>query len=81
MPKLQLPLLILHGMNDRVVPYKHGERLFQQASNLKTFVSLPEAGHSDLLLTEKKKFDKAIKDFLISLDSAEINPAEIKTVQ
>ncbi len=46
--KVTAPLLILHGMHDRVVPYAMGERLFDLANKPKHIVSFLDGGHEDL---------------------------------
>ncbi|HEX2256789.1 MAG TPA: alpha/beta hydrolase [Afifellaceae bacterium] len=42
------PLIIVHGAADRVVPSRHGERLYQMAGEPKRLVVVPGAGHEDL---------------------------------
>jgi fermentation-respiration switch protein FrsA (DUF1100 family) len=42
------PLLILHGMHDRIVPYAMGERLFDMANQPKHIVRFLDGGHEDL---------------------------------
>jgi uncharacterized protein len=46
--KVTAPLLILHGVQDRVVPYAMGERLFELANKPKHIVRFLDAGHEDL---------------------------------
>lgn len=46
--KVTEPLLILHGVKDRVVPYAMGERLFELANQPKHIVRFLDAGHDDL---------------------------------
>lgn len=46
--KVTAPLLILHGVKDRVVPYAMGERLFELANEPKHIVSFLDAGHDNL---------------------------------
>jgi fermentation-respiration switch protein FrsA (DUF1100 family) len=45
---IDAPLLVLHGEKDRVIPYRSGLRLFDQAREPKTFVSLGANGHEAL---------------------------------
>ena len=45
---VKVPLLILHGERDRVIPIALGERLHALANDPKRFVRFPEGGHSDL---------------------------------
>lgn len=42
------PILIQHGTEDRVVPFKFGRRLFDAAGENAEFVSVPGAGHQML---------------------------------
>ena len=46
--KVTVPVLILHGVRDRVVPIALGERLYALANEPKQFVRLPNGGHNDL---------------------------------
>ena len=43
--KVRMPLLVLHGARDMIVPISDGERLFALASEPKTFVRYADAGH------------------------------------
>ena len=45
---VKVPLLVLHGERDRVVPIVLGERLYALANEPKRFVRFPAGGHSDL---------------------------------
>ncbi|MFI4986418.1 MAG: alpha/beta hydrolase [Alphaproteobacteria bacterium] len=45
---IDMPLLVVHGERDRVVPAKLGKRLFAAAREAKELCLLPEAGHDDL---------------------------------
>jgi uncharacterized protein len=46
--RINAPLLILHGTDDRVIPFDLGQRLFDAAKDPKTFVPLPGQGHDAL---------------------------------
>jgi len=43
--KLKVPVLILHGEGDRVVPIKYGRRLSALGGKSVTFVAIAQAGH------------------------------------
>jgi fermentation-respiration switch protein FrsA (DUF1100 family) len=47
-PHYHGPLLQTHGDADKVVPYKLGKRLFEQANEPKEFIAAPGGGHADL---------------------------------
>jgi len=46
--KVTVPVLVLHGERDRVVPIALGERLYGLITAPKRFVRFPGAGHNDL---------------------------------
>jgi uncharacterized protein len=46
--KVTAPLIIIHGVHDRIVPYAMGERLFDLANKPKHIVRFLDGGHDDL---------------------------------
>jgi fermentation-respiration switch protein FrsA (DUF1100 family) len=46
--KVTAPLMIMHGVHDRVVPYTMGEQLFELANKPKHFARFLDGGHEDL---------------------------------
>jgi uncharacterized protein len=46
--KVTAPVMIIHGVHDRVVPYAMGEQLFDLANKPKHFVRFLDGGHEDL---------------------------------
>ncbi len=59
--KIHVPLLVLHGARDRIVPADMGQTLFDAANEPKRIVIFPEAGH--LYHTEFGSFD-VIREFI-----------------
>ncbi len=55
------PLLILHGKEDKLVPFTQGLALFNQANEPKTLVALDNKGHDDLW---DLRFAKTVIDFI-----------------
>lgn len=45
---INAPLLIIHGVNDMIVPVNQAQRLFASANQPKTLKLIPDAGHNDL---------------------------------
>jgi uncharacterized protein len=43
--KYRSPLFIIHGTADRVVPFRHGRKLFELANEPKQFIEVEGAGH------------------------------------
>lgn len=61
--KLGCPLTIFHGTDDKVVPYRLGQKLFEQsACTDKTFISIPGGAHNDL--ASFKEYDAEIERVL-----------------
>lgn len=69
-PRVACPLLVLHGQQDRIVPFEMGQRLFAAAPERsrsgvpKTFVSLPAAGHNDVMYVAADEVGEAVRGFL-----------------
>lgn len=48
--KVHVPVLVMHGENDGIIPIRFGQRLYQLANQPKEFVRIPGAGHLFLLM-------------------------------
>ena len=59
-----MPLLIIHGVLDLVVPYKHGEDLYQAACEPKELLTLALTGHNDICSTAPSEYLQALKRLL-----------------
>jgi fermentation-respiration switch protein FrsA (DUF1100 family) len=46
--KVTAPVMIMHGVHDRVVPYAMAEQLFDLANKPKRLVRFLDGGHEDL---------------------------------
>lgn len=64
------PLLIIHGMRDRIIPFTQSEELYRTAVEPKQFAKLPDAGHNDIFDVDTDQYKKAISDFLTALPTA-----------
>jgi uncharacterized protein len=47
-PRVKVPLLVMHGALDPAIPVSFGERLFALANEPKRFVRIARGGHNDL---------------------------------
>jgi len=65
--RLRMPLLVLHGDHDGVVPFALGRRLFEAAPEPKRFYAIPGADHNDTYLVGGEAYWKAIASFLEAL--------------
>ncbi|MBP7579274.1 MAG: alpha/beta hydrolase, partial [Candidatus Obscuribacter sp.] len=69
------PLLIIHGMRDRIIPFTQSEELYRTAMEPKQFAKLPDAGHNDIFDVDTDQYKKAISDFLTALPTASQSPS------
>jgi len=61
--RLTTPVLIMSGLEDEVVPFEQGTRLFDEANEPKEFIEL-HGGHNESLVKNWSGIYPAIKDFL-----------------
>lgn len=59
-------LLITHGTHDSIVPFQMGRRLFELASEPKTFHAIERADHNDVPWVGGAAYFRAIDEFLRS---------------
>lgn len=57
------PLLVIHGKLDQVVPFEHGQRLYESARGRKKMLTLPATSHSDLLATAADEISRTLEAF------------------
>jgi len=63
MPRVTCPVLVMHGGEDRVVPFNHGERLYAAAPGPKQKLWISIAGHNDFVRIAGPKLWWAISEF------------------
>jgi len=57
------PVLVMHGREDRVVPFHHGEALFAAAPEPKRSLWVDLAGHNDFMEMAGDAYWKALREF------------------
>ena len=62
--RLRMPLLVLHGNRDDVVPFAQGRRVFEAAPEPKRFFAIPGASHNDTYVVGGEAYWRAIAEFL-----------------
>jgi hypothetical protein len=60
---LDLPVLVMHGEADEVIPFWHGQALYAAARGPKRCLWVPGAGHDDFKEVAGKKYDEALRGF------------------
>lgn len=70
LPNIRLPILVVHGTSDSVVPYEMGERLFAAATGPKRFISVEGGTHHNLSSIANDQYRAALRElFHLSLRS------------
>jgi len=65
MKKVKLPVLIIHGENDEIIPLSDGEELFKAASHrVREILVIPRAGHNTLLVLGFREYMEAVTRFI-----------------
>ena len=62
--RLRMPLLVVQGDRDEIVPPVQGRRLFDAAPEPKRYFAIPGAGHNDTYLVGGEAYWRTIADFL-----------------
>jgi fermentation-respiration switch protein FrsA (DUF1100 family) len=60
---LSVPVLIIHSEDDEIVPFHHGEKLFEEAAEPKKLYRM-HGGHNDAIIIYADEFQKGIGVFL-----------------
>lgn len=64
---IKTPKLIIHSPDDRTIPYQMGVRLYDAASEPKTFLK-STGGHNEIQMASDKQTTAAFKEFLAQLN-------------
>ncbi|WP_119165399.1 alpha/beta hydrolase [Algihabitans albus] len=75
--RIATPLMILHGQEDRTVPFALGRRLYEAAVQPKTLVALPSTGHVGHF--ERPEAVQALRDFVTPAGEAVNEPETFAT--
>jgi fermentation-respiration switch protein FrsA (DUF1100 family) len=62
--KIKVPVLVIHGNKDEVIPFWHGEALFNLANSPKKFYIVENARHNDLFLVAGKNYGHQLQEFI-----------------
>lgn len=68
MPDVRCPILVMHGQDDRVVPFSHGKALYATAPDPKHHLWVKFGGHNDLVDWAGPDYWKSFEAFMRDLD-------------
>jgi alpha-beta hydrolase superfamily lysophospholipase len=70
--QLSLPLLVIHGERDRIIPVGQGQMLFESSpAQHKVLMRVPNAGHNDLVAKASASYFATIEKFIGDVLSAD----------
>jgi len=64
---IQRPILVVHSRDDEIVPFHHGEAIFNAAQEPKTLLTL-RGSHNDAYIRDARNYIEGLQAFLSSLD-------------
>lgn len=62
--RINCPILIIHDVNDELIPFRHGQKLFEIAHEPKEFLKTIGT-HNELDRVSKEKYERSIKSFIL----------------
>jgi fermentation-respiration switch protein FrsA (DUF1100 family) len=69
MHDVRVPVLVIHGTADEVIPFSHGQRLFRAAPGPKWRLWVEGAGHNDLVDEAGSDYWRALRDFVRAVET------------
>ncbi len=66
---VKVPVLILHGDKDELVPIEQGRKLYEAANEPKEFYTIPGATHNDTYFVGGEEYFNTIRRFVDKLES------------
>jgi fermentation-respiration switch protein FrsA (DUF1100 family) len=57
------PVLIIHSRNDEIIPFRHGQRLFEAANEPKEFLEIG-GSHNEGFITSAKRYQEGLDSFI-----------------
>ncbi len=61
--KISSPIMVIHGRNDEIISFAHGEKIFAAANEPRRFLEIG-GGHNDALHHSGNDIEKALREFV-----------------
>lgn len=72
--KIKVPLLVLHGDRDEVVPFSQGRKVFEEAPGPKEFYTIHGGHHNDTYIVGGNAYFAALKHFIERAQAGGLKP-------
>lgn len=72
--QISIPILIIHGEADEVIPFAHGQALYEAAHSPKFHLWIPGASHNNIAMIAGEKLQQALTNLTTNLNQATTTP-------
>ncbi len=69
---VKVPVLILHGDKDELIPIEQGRKLYESANEPKEFYTIPGATHNDTYIVGGEEYFDVIRNFVNKLEGSRL---------
>ncbi|HVP63904.1 MAG TPA: alpha/beta hydrolase [candidate division Zixibacteria bacterium] len=69
---VQCPVLVIQGTDDEVIPFWHGQRIYELANAPKQKLWVEGAGHNDVMVVAPGKYLAAMQEFARSIENGQV---------
>lgn len=63
MPRIRCPVLVVHSPEDEIIPFRHGQRIFEAAAEPKAFLQL-RGSHNEGFVVSGQPYHQGLRAFL-----------------
>lgn len=78
-PQLKMPLLVVQGTRDEVIPVAQGKMVFEAAPQPKEYLAIEGAGHNDVYVIGGARYRSTLADFIARATAPAGTPALVET--
>jgi hypothetical protein len=64
--KVECPVLVIHSRDDEIIPFHHGQAIFEAASKPRTLLEL-RGSHNDAFLRDERRYVEGLRGFIASV--------------
>jgi abhydrolase domain-containing protein 17 len=69
MKDITCPVLVMHGRQDRIIHFRHGQILYEAAPEKRQSLWVDDAGHNDFYFVAGDQYEKALESFKALVES------------
>lgn len=74
---ISTPILFIHGSDDSFIPVEMSRKMYKLAAGLKRLYLVPKAEHAKAFLTDPKRYEKMVGDFIKEVENKQLSLKEL----